>query len=60
MNNTKATLLQQRSKNNIENAAITQKIIEYNQDIAEKKYERGIFFFRDFHAWQIDTLTYLR
>ena len=56
----KKTLAEQRSSGNIENAAITQKIIQYNADLSELKYDRKIFFIRDFNAPEIDTTNFIK
>lgn len=60
INNVKQTLVQQRRRGDIENAAITQKIIEYNKDIAELKYGMHIFWIQDYTDPAIDTLTFIK
>lgn len=60
INTVKRTLYQQRREGSLENAAITQKILDYNNDIADLKYNRQTFFIRDFVSEDIDTVTYIK
>ena len=61
MTQTKITIAEQRARGiPLENAALTQTIIDLNGYLSNAKYNRTIFFIRDFEPWEIDTTNFIK